>query len=57
MSRIYFKIFLAFWLMTITMVIGSIVAIHSFELGPDKHLTQKTNKPKAGPGGRFCVSW
>ncbi|WP_390614869.1 ATP-binding protein [Maricurvus nonylphenolicus] len=53
MSRIYLKIFLAFWLVTITMIIGSIMALHWYDLGPDKHLPQESERSYTGPGSRL----
>lgn len=44
-SRIYIKIFLGFWVVTIGMVIGSNVLVHWFNLGPDKHITAENNQP------------
>ncbi|MGH1371803.1 MAG: ATP-binding protein [Cellvibrionaceae bacterium] len=53
MSRIYIKIFLGFWLVTIMMLFGSNVIVHFFNLGPDKHLSQQEDDPFEGPGGRL----
>jgi len=53
MSRIYIKIFLGFWLVTIMMLFGSNMIVHFFNLGPDKHLSQQEEDPFDGPGGRL----
>lgn len=53
MSRIYIKIFLGFWLVTIMMLFGSNIIVHFFNLGPDKHLSQQEEDPFDGPGGRL----
>jgi two-component system, OmpR family, sensor histidine kinase CpxA len=53
MSRTYLKLFLAFWLVTITMIVGSIVTIHWYDLGPDKHLPHDSERAYTGPGSRL----
>lgn len=53
MSRIYVKVFLGFWLVTILMLLGSNIIVHFFNLGPDKHLSQQEDDPFDGPGGRL----
>ncbi|NIB41300.1 HAMP domain-containing protein [Pseudomaricurvus alkylphenolicus] len=54
MSRIYVKIFLGFWLVTILMLFGSNVIVHFFNLSPDKHISQQDeNDPFDGPGSRL----
>lgn len=52
-SRIYVKIFLGFWLVTISMLVGSNLIMHFFNLGPDKHLSFQEEDPFEGPGGRL----
>lgn len=53
MSRIYFRMFLSFWLVTILAVLGSSLIIHWFNLGGDKHLTAHQEEYIDGPGARL----
>lgn len=50
MGRIYIRVFLIFWVATTILVIGSSVAIHLYNLGPDKHFSSQDSKD---PGDRF----
>ncbi|WP_439133863.1 ATP-binding protein [Pseudomaricurvus sp.] len=53
LSRVYFKVFLGFWLVMITMLLGSNVIMHFFSIGPDKHLSSQEEEYYSGPGGRL----
>lgn len=53
LSRVYFKVFLGFWLVMITMLLGSSVIMHFFSIGPDKHLSNQEKEHYSGPGGRL----
>ncbi|GAA5316758.1 MAG: ATP-binding protein [Candidatus Pelagadaptatus aseana] len=53
MSKLYFKIFLSFWLVMILTVVSSSFITHWFNLGADKHLVAKHDDPFDGPGGRL----
>lgn len=53
MSKIYFKIFLWFWLVMIVAVVTSSLASHWYQLGADKHLASNQEDPFEGYGGRI----
>ena len=53
MSRIYFRIFLGFWLVTILALLGSSLIIHWFNLGADKHLASHQEEHFDVPGARL----
>lgn len=53
LGRIYFKIFLGFWLVMITMLLGSNAVMHFFNIGTDKHLTYQEEDHYHGAGGRL----
>lgn len=53
LGRIYFKIFLGFWLVMITMLVGSNAFMHFFNIGTDKHLTNQEEEHYYGAGGRL----
>lgn len=53
LSRVYFKVFLGFWLVMITMLLGSSAIMHFFSIGPDKHLSNQEKEHYSGPGGRL----
>lgn len=52
LGRIYFRIFLGFWLVMITMLVGSSAIMHFFNIGTDKHLSSQ-EEHYHGPGGRL----
>lgn len=53
MSKIYFKIFLWFWLVMVVAVVTSSLASHWYRLGADKHLASNQEDPFDGYGGRI----
>ncbi len=53
MGRTYLRIFLTFWLVTLTMVIGSMITVHWYELAPDKHLPSDMAHSDKTPGSRL----
>jgi two-component system sensor histidine kinase CpxA len=53
MGKLYFKIFLSFWLVTILALVGSSFIAHWFYLGADKHLVAKYDDQFEGPSGRI----
>lgn len=53
MSKIYFKIFLWFWLVMIIAVVLSSLVSHWYQLGADKHLAANQEDPYEGYGGRI----
>lgn len=53
LSRVYFKVFLGFWLVMITMLLGSSAIMHFLSIGPDKHLSSQEEEHYNGPGGRL----
>jgi two-component system sensor histidine kinase CpxA len=53
MSRIYIRIFLSFWVVTILALLGSSLIIHWFNLGADKHFTSQHEEFTEGPGARL----
>lgn len=44
MTRLYLKIFVSFWLITIMMIVGTSLVVHWFDLGADKHLGHRGDK-------------
>ncbi|GAB3106005.1 HAMP domain-containing protein [Aestuariicella hydrocarbonica] len=53
LSHVYVKVFLGFWLVMITMLLGSSMVMHFFDLGPDKHLSSQEEASFHDPGGRL----
>jgi two-component system sensor histidine kinase CpxA len=45
MTKLYLKIFFTFWLITTTIIIGTNIVVHWFDVGPKYHFTQKKNQP------------
>ena len=41
MTRLYLKIFFSFWLITITMIVGTSLVVHWLDLGTNKHLSKR----------------
>lgn len=41
LSKLYWKIFLGFWLTTMLVLLGTNLVIHGLDLGPEKHFAPR----------------
>ena len=53
MQRLYIRMFLGFWLITILMLIASSITLHMLNLAPNQHLSQDSAQSAHSSGGKL----